>query len=500
MQLIFFSSLGWESWDVRAKPAIPDGMPFLVDDDLLFVEPGVVRATVVVNRWLRELPTSGAPAPGTWAVYARVLRDWMVFCAVHGTGVLSDRESLKAVLGAYAAHRADGPQQARFAASTWNRHMSVLSSFYQWAVAEGVTAAVPFSYAQARLAHGHVRRSAPANLAMRRMPKPHTTIKYLEADFAELFVWALGGLGPDGRPDSGYRGRELVRNSAIAQLALSSGLRRQEFSYLLIYEIPALPVGSARLPVAFGVPGGVSKGRKYRTTWIGRPALEAVHRYVDLDRAASTAGSSWRPPQRWGASLQITEADPLGGRVNGRRVRWEGLLPEQRRCLVAPGGGTPMLAVRADGGPFTAWDSVFTRASDRIRRRFEPRFPHVHPHRLRHSFAVATLERLVGGYYEQAAALVAATDGGTGPDAALSLYLSKADPMMVLRDLLGHSSVMSTEAYLRRLDMTRIYADAYERSGLGDAEAQREADEEFSDEPTPAGALGESDDAFAGGL
>ena len=73
-----------------------------------------------------------------------------------------------------------------------------------------------------------------------------------------------------------------------------------------------------------------------------------------------------------------------------------------------------------------------------------------------------------------------------GPDAALALYLAKSDPMMVLRDLLGHSSVITTEAYLRRLDMTRIYADAYERAGrdagLISATAEREADEEFADE------------------
>jgi len=68
----------------------------------------------------------------------------------------------------------------------------------------------------------------------------------------------------------------------------------------------------------------------------------------------------------------------------------------------------------------------------------------VTPHRLRHSFAMATLERLVGGYYQQAAQLAA----GTGGDAALRLYLAKADPLMVLRDLLGHSSVRTTEHYL----------------------------------------------------
>jgi len=483
VQLTFFSSMGWESWDVEAKPAIPDEMPVLIDDDLVFADDGVPRPVVAVNRWLRELPSSGAPAAGTWAVYARVLRDWMVFCAGHGTGVFAGRERLKAVLGAYAAYRADGPEGARFAATTWNRHMSVLSCFYQWAVAEGHAGAVPFSYAQAQVRYGGIVREARVNLARRRTPMRHVTIRYLEAGFAALFVQALGGLGPGGAPDGGYRGRELARNTAIAQLALASGLRRQEFSYLLVYEVPPLPPQPGRLPVPLAVPAGVTKGRKHRTTWVDYPALESVHCYAGLDRAASTAGSSWRPPQRWGEPLVVTEAGPLGGRVNGRRLRWEWLRPAERRRLVAPGGGSCLLAVRSDGGPFTAWESVFTRASDRIRERFEPRFPQVHPHRLRHSFSIATLERLVGGYYAQAARLVRATDAGAGPDAALALYLAKADPMMVLRDLLGHSSVVTTEAYLRRLDMTRIYADAYGRAGgqagLTGAAAQREADEEF---------------------
>ena len=489
MQLTFFSSVGWESWDVGARPAIPDRMPVLVDDDLQFDDDGGPRPVLAVNRWLRELPSSGAPAAGTWAVYARVLRDWMVFCAGRGTGVFAGREQLKAVLGAYAVYRVDGLERARFAATTWNRHVSVLSCFYQWAVAEGHARAVPFSYAQAQVRYGNVVREAQVNLARRRTPKRHVTIRYLEADFAALFIAALGGCGPDGMPDGGYRGRELARNAAMGQLALASGLRRQEFSYLLVYEIPPLPPSPGRLPVPFPVPAGVTKGRKYRTTWIDYASLEAVHQYAGLDRAAAADGSRWRPPQRWGEALLVSEPDAAGGRVGGRRVRWDQLHPEERRRLVGPDGGSCLLAVRSDGGPFTAWESVFTRASDRIRRRFEPRFPHVHPHRLRHSFALATLERLVSGYYAQAAGLVTATGAGRGPDAALALYLAKADPMMVLRDLLGHSSVVTTEAYLRRLDMTRIYADAYERAGreagLIDAAAQREADEEFADEEHP---------------
>ena len=91
----------------------------------------------------------------------------------------------------------------------------------------------------------------------------------------------------------------------------------------------------------------------------------------------------------------------------------------------------------------------------------------------------------MGGYYAQAAQLVTGTGTGTGPDAALALYLAKSDPLMVLRDLLGHSSVLTTEVYLRRLDMTRIYRDAYQRAGADHgllASAEREAGEEFADE------------------
>jgi len=99
---------------------------------------------------------------------------------------------------------------------------------------------------------------------------------------------------------------------------------------------------------------------------------------------------------------------------------------------------------------------------------------------------ITSLERLVGGYYAQAAQLVTGTGTGTGPDAALALYLAKSDPLMVLRDLLGHSSVLTTEVYpLRRLDMTRIYRDACQRAGADHGlleSAEREAGEELADE------------------
>ena len=69
---------------------------------------------------------------------------------------------------------------------------------------------------------------------------------------------------------------------------------------------------------------------------------------------------------------------------------------------------------------------------------------------------------------------------------------------MVLRDLLGHSSALVTEAYLRRLDMTRIYAEAYQQATsevAGEAErvaADREACSEFET------GTGDADDGESG--
>ena len=118
-------------------------------------------------------------------------------------------------------------------------------------------------------------------------------MKYLEAGFAGLFARALGGLRPDGSADESYRGRYLGRNAAMGGLVLASGLRRREFTHLLVYEIPPLPAARTAVPVLFPVGHGVAKGGKQRTSWIGYDALARVHDYIGLERAVAAANSRW---------------------------------------------------------------------------------------------------------------------------------------------------------------------------------------------------------------
>lgn len=481
MQVIGFQPAAWESWGLERQPLIATGMPVLIDDDLLFEDADGVRPSVIVNRWLRELPASGAPAQRTWEVYAGILRQWLEFFAERTIDPLaSERPEMRVALGAYAEHRLTGPLELRLAPATWNLHMNVLSGFYKWAVAEGYASAVPFTYRTAIRTIDQMRVEVERNMAALRKAKPHSTIKYLENDFADLFVKALAGLRPDGQPDDSYRGRQLGRNAAMGELVLASGLRRKEFTHLLIHEIPPLPNRRTVVPVPFLVSHNLGKGGKQRTTWITYEALVKVHEYIAMERAIAVSGSTWRPAR--GEPLLVERPDWEGATINGKRMSWRVLTAQERLRLVEPGGGSSLLALQYRGEPFVDWATVFRRASRRIRAAYEPRFPIVSPHRLRHTFAMATLEKASKGYYQQAAALVKDADA----NAALALLLTKTDPMSLLRDLLGHSSVLTTEIYVKRLDVTRIFREAYEAAGraagLLDPEAQAEADAEFTDE------------------
>ena len=313
----------------------------LIDDDLRFEDgPGAPRPAAVVNRWLRLLPASGAPAPSSWENYARAVKEWTEFLAEHGVGLFDTRDRLKAGLSRYAEHRAAGPVRPRFAATTWGQHMSILSLFYRWAMDEGYAQAEPFTYRSARAVFAGTGREVRVNLAVRRTPKPHVTIKYLEPDFTELFRNGLRGLAPDGDRDTGFAGREMTRNAAVGGSGVGDRAAAAGVHALCWpCEIPALPPAPTAIPIPFPVPAGITKGRKFRTTWISYDALAGLHRLPAARprRRQPTA----RPGGRRDGGVSrcmVSDPDARGGRINGVRRSWESLTPAERRRLVAPGG------------------------------------------------------------------------------------------------------------------------------------------------------------------
>ncbi len=288
MILNFFSPRGWQSWDIEHRPLISEGMPVLIDNDLRFEDgPAAPRPAAVVNRWLRELPSVGRRRRARGRTTHGWSRSGWSSWPYTGRGCSTPRVRLKAALSRYAEHRAAGPLKARFAATTWGQHMSILSLIYRWVMHEEYATAEPFTYRAARALFAGTGREVKVNLAVRRTPKPHVTIKYLEPDFTELFRKGLRGLAPDGSRDTGFHGRELTRNGTVGDHALATGMRLQEFTYLLPWEISALPPEPTAAPIPFPVPAGTTKGKKF-----------APRGLLTRPWSGCTIMSSWTGPPR----------------------------------------------------------------------------------------------------------------------------------------------------------------------------------------------------------
>src|SRR5260370_22308337 len=117
------------------------------------------------------------------------------------------------------------------------------------------------------------------------------------------------------------------------------------------------------MPIPFPVPSGITKGRKFRLTRISYEALAEVHRYIELERAATAGAATWLPPSSWGDPFVVTEPDERGGRISGVRTRWDSLVPAERRRLVAPRGGSYRRGPGEQGGPFPPRERGCRRAA-----------------------------------------------------------------------------------------------------------------------------------------
>jgi len=450
----------WSGLEGNAK--ILEGTPLIIDEDLKFEDSGTGRDTWVINSWLIARSHDPNISPRTLDVYLDALLPWLCFLVTIEVDLLGNRTALKAALGLYAEHRLSGHHRKRWANSTWNLHVTAISEFYKWARDEHLTDATPFSYSEIRVLRNELPIVVLRNNAKLPSPKGHSRIKYLGADYQTVLLNTLEGLTPDGSKPFPTKGRNLTRNAVLARLMIAAGLRRQELAFITSYELPRLPKENTEMPVDFFLPGSITKGGKARTTWVDFDTLTQVHEYLRWDRDIAARKSAWAPKPSTGSALHVESPDAMGARIEGELRSWSDVTLNERARLVAPEGGSCLLGLCSTGAPFRAFETILRRVSARITREMDERFPHVHPHMLRHTFAMNTLELLVRGFYDA----VARTSSQTNQNPAVALYMTQQDPIMVLRDLLGHSTVTTTQLYLDRLDTRRIYADAWDSAEL----------------------------------
>lgn len=421
--------------DLFKKSGYANGIPFLLDK----AEP-VKEA----NQWLKSLPSRGASSPRTWRVYAQDITEWIEFLKSQNQTLL---KANKDDVSAFYAKRRLGETEQPLSPASWNRKVAAIDNFYQWALDEDLIDTLPFSYRYARLGSADGRHiGIKQNLTKEKEGRASARLKWLEQDQLEFFMdVGISGLFPDGNEDPEFGGRNATRNRAFAELLATTGLRSQEASHLLYTELPDPPDKPLKF-VRFQLPGVVCKGSSSRKILVPPKTLRLINSYSDQDR--SCWADSWRPDY----PLEVTDLGHENLKLEGSQTKLSNISIRQRLRLLE-GTRSPLLFLGRAGKPMTDWEEVFGAASERCQN-FQADFPSVQPHMLRHTFAVNMLRWLI----EQAASSVQKKVKETD-DGAWAGYWKAHDPLITLRDLLGHSSVQTTQVYLHAIDATRLYAN-----------------------------------------
>ena len=288
---------------------------------------------------------------------------------------------------------------------------------------------------------------------------------------------------PTGLPDLSFRGANAARNATFCDLMVRTGLRLTEQASLTLFEIPDIDTHRSYSPTR--LPSAIAKNGSGRRIYIPATVLREVWDYIRFDRAELIEQARRRGTyDQFPAKLLVEDPQhaAIAPRVGGRRRPVETLNPRQRRRLFicgAEGLEPATLWLNRHGLPVMpgTWQSMFGDANDRCRRHaVELR---THPHLLRHTYAVTTLEQLQREHIRELADM--------NPAQRTTYEQIFGDPLDWVRRRLGHRSVETTFKYLHTLNElameTRLalVPDEWAEFGLSDGELAREvADEQIA--------------------
>jgi site-specific recombinase XerD len=417
--------------------SILDGLPFLLDPE--------GRYDMALNRYFLHGRVAASPE-NTQRAIAYDLANWLNFLwfnrrQTNWWDATSDDRA------AYQRWRRRDPAGPHVEGSTWAREVATVNGFYRWAVRQGLVTESPIEQRPTRVRRGPDPRSGGQQTPAEH---PHDARRHRLAWLppASYRTWrdvGVRGYRPDGLADPSFRGRHAARNQAFCDLMVRTGLRLAEQTSLTRFELPTRDV--ARVHVPFWLPTAIAKWSSARWVYIPAGVLRAVWDYLDLERAEAVEQA-----QAEGRYEQLKDAlvveDPSRPKVRIGR-RWVGvaqLNPKERARLLmcTPQGLEPAaLWLRDDGLPTTtkAWQGVFTDANARCYRHGVKL--RCHPHMLRHSFAVITLERLQRGHLRDLER--------KHPEYRRSYQMVFGDPLRWVSIRLGHASIETTLKYLHTL-------------------------------------------------
>jgi site-specific recombinase XerD len=418
-----------------------------------------------LDRFLSDLPLNGVRSQHSLRSYAYDLLVWVRFLdeACAKTVWQAAREDVDA----YHHARRHDEATNRISAASWNRAVATLDKLYRWAIEEGLVEQSPFTYRDVwrRLPSGLGRTiTVTRNQAYERVAK-RSDVKFITVeDYRRFRDVGLVGLALDGNERPGARDRNGSRNALFADLLITTGLRLEEASSLLTIEIEDVVRASSDgdKQVAFRLSAGLTKGDKGRTIRVPASLLSRLRSYIEIERAVAvekfrTRNGINRIPGALTCILDKGRIEVPTATGEHRPLRLDTVTPDERRRLVIHGrDGTPAepaaLWLSEVGLPIApnSWEVAFTRASRRCQA---VGFAcDVHPHQLRHGFAVHMLALLIRQRFGEAHEVQDISGG------AYRRLLG--DPLQQLQRLLGHSSIATTYIYLDHLADCQDTVDA----------------------------------------
>lgn len=415
---------------------IEDGGPILLDDAL--------RPSGILAEYIRERNLDLEPE--TAFQYAYELRKLGEFLEAKET---TFAKMTSQDLREYNKMRTK-KQAKPIGPAAWKRNASAIRGFLDWMKTNGIRTDNPGTSV--------FRRSSLSG-----MPVPDEKIRSLTREQWTLFLQhGIRGFPTGDQAERARSGQNVGRLNLGSGIALTSGMRLQEFSTLLLCEVRQ---DAANIPKPIALQACAKYG-KFRTVYLTPTVLRQVELYYRTERAyyAERKRKQYEASYRSYFVVESFENGYAIGVDHGvrRRIAVEALGPQERaRTLYEGPSGleSACLFLSRTGALLDprSWHVDFQAASSRARgarlATGDVAFTsNVKPHDLRHTFAVQILRQLIQEIRAK----------GLQHSMNLQDHLV-LNPVFTVQRLLGHSQPTTTLKYLRYIEtLDSPLVDAWE--------------------------------------